>query len=270
MYVKLQLNVFNCFQEDLLIKILTLLKSNINEMRDPAIRLEFLQKIRRFQKVKSLELQHAFLDLVYDIHKEPLNGDEKLYLKGTVFIGLSARNPELRKKFFTSLNNEIQPNLEHRLNIVLSAQTWETIGHVYWIQQALSLILGLHYHISKAETRESGMDVDHAPSTTSSAPPESSPPLQITRESAKLTPLPIPAAGTTELSTISPEAKAIFDRHEEFLRKVQSPTTWDFLVALMALIHDVSLVVKNAKTITGSKTCSRDLDKALPSVVASV
>ena len=69
---------------------------------DLEIRREFLSKIKRFQKVKSVDLHVAYLDLVYElyIHPETTDKERTEVLRPNVLYGLSSRDSTMRLKFF--------------------------------------------------------------------------------------------------------------------------------------------------------------------------
>lgn len=108
------------------------------------MRAEFLKHLKRFQKVRSVELHNTFLELVYSVYEDPKTAPiERKDLRGSIFIGLSSRSASLRQKFTEMVDKEIPRNLQHRLcNVILKPDTWNSIGNIYWIPQGLDLIFG--------------------------------------------------------------------------------------------------------------------------------
>eukprot|EP01125_Pyxidicula_operculata_P020045 TRINITY_DN7318_c0_g3_i1.p1 TRINITY_DN7318_c0_g3~~TRINITY_DN7318_c0_g3_i1.p1 ORF type:complete len:2261 (-),score=569.45 TRINITY_DN7318_c0_g3_i1:97-6879(-) len=200
--------------EDLLINIFKNIQ-NWKDLMDPALGTEFLIKLKRFSKVRSAELHASFLSLIYTIYRHPsTTQEEKIqHLKGTVLLGLSSRNSELRKHFFECINKEIERDLDQRMRIILSARTWDSIGQIsYWIQQALDLLLGI------------------------SNPTQS---FKLGSTSALF-----PALATSDFKskkrTTPQSLKDILEKHESFLDEIRGMKVQSIIEPLQALLHEDS------------------------------
>lgn len=58
-------------------------------------------------------------------------------------LGFRARDPEMRKKFFTIYNESIEKTLFARLQHIIQIQDWEALGDVFWLKQGLDLLLAI-------------------------------------------------------------------------------------------------------------------------------
>eukprot|EP01127_Copromyxa_protea_P022666 TRINITY_DN8267_c0_g1_i1.p1 TRINITY_DN8267_c0_g1~~TRINITY_DN8267_c0_g1_i1.p1 ORF type:complete len:3694 (+),score=584.33 TRINITY_DN8267_c0_g1_i1:40-11082(+) len=131
--------------EEILIKLLKCVNSWFKGELELPVRAEFLKHLKRFQKVRSVELHNTFLELVYMVYEDPKTvAVERRELRSSIFIGLSSRSTELRRKFTEIVDKEVTRNLQHRVcNVILKPDTWNSIGNIYWIPQGLDLIFAL-------------------------------------------------------------------------------------------------------------------------------
>lgn len=58
-------------------------------------------------------------------------------------LGLRARDPEMRHKFFTLYHDSIAKTLFTRLQYIIQTQDWEALSDVFWLKQGLDLILAI-------------------------------------------------------------------------------------------------------------------------------
>lgn len=58
-------------------------------------------------------------------------------------LGFRARDPEMRRKFFTIYNESIVKTLFARLQYIIQVQDWEALGDVFWLKQGLDLLLAM-------------------------------------------------------------------------------------------------------------------------------
>lgn len=66
------------------------------------------------------------------LHKEMFDKVERVFL-----MGLRARDPVMRAKFFTLYNNSIECTLYARMHYVVVEQDWEQLSQFFWLKQAL-------------------------------------------------------------------------------------------------------------------------------------
>lgn len=132
-------------QEEILIKLLKFANTWFKGDLEAQVRSEFLKHLKRFQKVRSVELHNTFLELVYNVYEDPkTQAVERRELRGSIFIGLSSRSASLRQKFTEIVDKEVSRNLQHRVcQVILKPDTWNSIGNIYWIPQGLDLIFGM-------------------------------------------------------------------------------------------------------------------------------
>lgn len=58
-------------------------------------------------------------------------------------LGLRARDPETRKKFFTLYHESLGKTLFIRLQYIIQIQDWEALSDVFWLKQGLDLLLAV-------------------------------------------------------------------------------------------------------------------------------
>lgn len=58
-------------------------------------------------------------------------------------LGLRARDPEMRKNFFSLYNDSLPKTLFARLQYIIQIQNWEPLGDVFWLKQGLDLLLAI-------------------------------------------------------------------------------------------------------------------------------
>lgn len=58
-------------------------------------------------------------------------------------LGLRARDPEIRKKFFTLYHESLGKTLFTRLQYIIQIQDWEALSDVFWLKQGLDLLLAV-------------------------------------------------------------------------------------------------------------------------------
>lgn len=58
-------------------------------------------------------------------------------------LGLRARDPEMRHKFFTIYHESFGKNLFTRLQYIVELQDWEALSDVFWLKQGLDLLLAI-------------------------------------------------------------------------------------------------------------------------------
>lgn len=58
-------------------------------------------------------------------------------------LGLRARDPEIRRKFFSLYHESLGKNLFTRLQYIIQIQDWEALSDVFWLKQGLDLLLAI-------------------------------------------------------------------------------------------------------------------------------
>ncbi|KAG6555625.1 hypothetical protein Mapa_002860 [Marchantia paleacea] len=91
---------------------------------------------------KYLKLLHR---LCSDTNKYSLTVRQEIFQKveRQFMLGLRARDPEMRHKFFTLYHDSIAKTLFTRLQYIIQTQDWEALSDVFWLKQGLDLILAI-------------------------------------------------------------------------------------------------------------------------------
>lgn len=58
-------------------------------------------------------------------------------------LGLRAKDPEMRKKFFSLYHESLGKTLFTRLQYIIQIQDWEALSDVFWLKQGLDLLLAI-------------------------------------------------------------------------------------------------------------------------------
>lgn len=58
-------------------------------------------------------------------------------------LGLRAKDPEFRMKFFSLYNDSLAKTLFTRLQYIIQNQDWEALSDVFWLKQGLDLLLAI-------------------------------------------------------------------------------------------------------------------------------
>ncbi|KAK8270462.1 hypothetical protein V6Z12_D11G197900 [Gossypium hirsutum] len=58
-------------------------------------------------------------------------------------LGLRARDPEIRMKFFSLYHESLGKTLFTRLQFIIQIQDWEALSDVFWLKQGLDLLLAI-------------------------------------------------------------------------------------------------------------------------------
>ena len=58
-------------------------------------------------------------------------------------LGLRARDPDIRQKFFTLYHESIGKTLFQRLQYIILQQEWEALSDIFWLKQGLDLLLAI-------------------------------------------------------------------------------------------------------------------------------
>lgn len=58
-------------------------------------------------------------------------------------LGLRAKDPDMRKKFFGLYHDSLGKTLFTRLQYIIQIQDWEALSDVFWLKQGLDLLLAI-------------------------------------------------------------------------------------------------------------------------------
>ncbi|CAN0918697.1 Transcription-associated protein 1 [Linum grandiflorum] len=116
--------------------------------------VSFLQKLSQVDKQNfsphSLEeWDRKYLQMLYgicaDSNKYPLALRQEVFQKveRQFMLGLRARDPEMRMKFFLLYHESLGKSLFTRLQYIIQVQDWEALSDVFWLKQGLDLLLAI-------------------------------------------------------------------------------------------------------------------------------
>ncbi|TIC01039.1 hypothetical protein E3Q17_01964 [Wallemia mellicola] len=95
-------------------------------------------------KEASKNLFNDYLELILSIYKDSFYARSELTvrLENAFLLGCRATNGELRSRFIEVFHESMYLSIASRLQYVLGVQNWDSLSNVYWIHQALDLVLG--------------------------------------------------------------------------------------------------------------------------------
>lgn len=116
--------------------------------------VSFLQKLSQVEKQNFSssaleEWDQKYLQLLYgicaDLNKYPLSLRQEVFQKveRQFMLGLRARDPEVRMKFFSLYHESLGKTLFTRLQYIIQYQDWEALSDVFWLKQGLDLLLAI-------------------------------------------------------------------------------------------------------------------------------
>ncbi|KAI0530691.1 hypothetical protein KFK09_000238 [Dendrobium nobile] len=116
--------------------------------------VSYLQKLslvdrRDFSSTTLEEWDKKYLELIYglcaDSSKYPLALRQEVFQKveRQYMLGLRAKDPEIRQRFFLLYNNSFEKTLFIRLQYIIQFQDWEAVSDVFWLKQGLDLLLAV-------------------------------------------------------------------------------------------------------------------------------
>ncbi|GKV51280.1 hypothetical protein SLEP1_g57947 [Rubroshorea leprosula] len=116
--------------------------------------VSFLQKLsqvdkQNFSPTSLEEWDRKYLQLLYgicaDSNKYPLNLRQEVFEKveRQFMLGLRAKDPEIRMKFFLLYHESLEKTLFTRLKFIIQIQDWEALSDVFWLKQGLDLLLAI-------------------------------------------------------------------------------------------------------------------------------
>ncbi|KAK9678784.1 hypothetical protein RND81_11G233100 [Saponaria officinalis] len=116
--------------------------------------VSFLQKLSQVDKQHFLpsaleEWDKNYLQLLYglcaDSNRYPLTLRQEVFqrVERQFMLGLRAKDPEARKKFFSLYHESLAKTLFARLHYIIQIQDWEALSDVFWLKQGLDLLLAI-------------------------------------------------------------------------------------------------------------------------------
>ncbi|KAK4416821.1 Transformation/transcription domain-associated protein [Sesamum alatum] len=102
--------------------------------------VSLLQKLSQVDKQNSLQSNAEEWDRKYplSLRQEVFQKVERQYL-----LGLRAKDPEVRMKFFALYHESLGKTLFTRLQYIIQIQDWEALSDVFWLKQGLDLLLAI-------------------------------------------------------------------------------------------------------------------------------
>ncbi|TIB16619.1 hypothetical protein E3P89_00202 [Wallemia ichthyophaga] len=95
-------------------------------------------------KEVSQKLFNEYLELILSIYKDSFyaRSEMTVRLENAFLLGCRASNHDLRSSFIEVFHESMYLSVASRLQYVLGVQNWDSLSNVYWIHQALDLVLG--------------------------------------------------------------------------------------------------------------------------------
>ncbi|KAA8531972.1 hypothetical protein F0562_006886 [Nyssa sinensis] len=116
--------------------------------------VSFLQKLSQVDKQNFSpsvleEWDRKYLQLLYglcaDSNKYPVSLRQDVFQKVErhFLLGLRAKDPVIRMKFFSLYHESLEKTLFTRLQYIIQLQDWQALSDVFWLKQGLDLLLAI-------------------------------------------------------------------------------------------------------------------------------
>ncbi|XP_075091326.1 uncharacterized protein LOC107801589 isoform X2 [Nicotiana tabacum] len=116
--------------------------------------VSFLQRLSQVDKQNftpspAEEWDKKYLELLYglcaDSNKYALSLRQEVFQKveRQYLLGLRAKDPEMRMRFFSLYHESLGRTLFTRLQYIIQIQDWEALSDVFWLKQGLDLLLAI-------------------------------------------------------------------------------------------------------------------------------
>ncbi|KAK4258368.1 hypothetical protein QN277_007826 [Acacia crassicarpa] len=116
--------------------------------------VSFLQKLsqvdkQNFSPASLEEWDRKYLELLFGIcadsskYSLPLRQEVFQKVERQFMLGLQAKDPEVRMKFFSLYHESLGKSLFTRLQFIIQIQDWEALSDVFWLKQGLDLLLAI-------------------------------------------------------------------------------------------------------------------------------
>lgn len=196
--------------------------------------VSFLQKLsqvdkQNFSPSAQEEWDKKYLELLYglcaDANRYPLSLRQEVFQKVErhFMLGLRAKDPETRKKFFSIYHESLGKTLFARLHYIIQIQDWDALSDVFWLKQGLDLLLAILVEDQSITLAPNSARLP--PLVASNYLPESS---AMQHQSADVSEVPDAAPLTFE---------GLIHKHAHFLNKTSRLQVADLLGPLRELAH---------------------------------
>ncbi|KAL6498032.1 hypothetical protein OROGR_028429 [Orobanche gracilis] len=196
--------------------------------------VSFLQKLsqvdkQNFSRSTAEEWDRMYLELLYelcaDLNKYPLPLRQEVFQKveRQNLLGLRAKDPEVRMKFFALYHESLGKTLFTRLQYIIQIQDWEALSDVFWLKQGLDLLLAIL--------------VEDKPITLA---PNSAkiPPVLVSNAISDCTAVKPMAIDVLESSEEAPlTLDSLVSKHAHFLNEMSKLQVADLIIPLRELAH---------------------------------
>ncbi|CAL9045632.1 unnamed protein product [Musa banksii] len=116
--------------------------------------VSYLQKLslvdrKNFPPAVQEEWDGKYLQLLYELcadsSKYPVPLRQELFQKveRQYMLGLRAKDPEVRQRFFMLYHESLGKTLFNRLHFIIQIQDWEAVSDAFWLKQGLDLLLAI-------------------------------------------------------------------------------------------------------------------------------
>ncbi|KAK9136460.1 hypothetical protein Syun_015790 [Stephania yunnanensis] len=196
--------------------------------------VSFLQKLSQVDKQNFSpsaleEWDKKYLQLLYGIcadsnryspalQQEVFQKVERLFM-----LGLRAKDPEIRQKFFFLYHESLPKTLFARLQFIIQNQDWEALSDVFWLKQGLDLLLAILVENEPIALAPNSARVP--PLVTSTSPPDHSGMQQ-----------QIPGAPEDSEGPMLTFDSLVY-KHSHFLNKMSKLQVSDLIIPLRELAH---------------------------------
>ncbi|KAM6591803.1 hypothetical protein CsatA_014408 [Cannabis sativa] len=205
-----------------------------NAFLTPKETVSFFQKLslvdkQNFSQTVLEEWERKYLELIYgicsDVDRYSLQLRQEVFqrVERQSMLGLRARDPEMRMKFFLLYHESLGKSLFSRLQYIIQVQDWEAVSDIFWLKQGLDLLLAILVE---------DKPITVAPNTARL------PPLVVSGHVPDSSGMPHQATDVSEGSDDSP---LTFDtlvlKHAQFLNEMSKLKVADLLNPLRELAH---------------------------------
>ncbi|CAH9116378.1 unnamed protein product [Cuscuta epithymum] len=195
--------------------------------------VSFIQKLSQVDKQNFSsavdEWDHKYLTLLYglcaDSNKYPLSLRQEVFQKveRQFLLGLRAKDPEMRMRFFSLYHESLGKTLFFRLQYIIQLQDWEALNDVFWLKQGLDLLLAILVEDKPITLAPNSAKVPSLMLSASVADSTAAQPM------------------TLDVTEGSEEAPLTFDglvsKHAQFLNEMSKLKVADLVLPLRELAH---------------------------------
>ncbi|XP_074308594.1 transcription-associated protein 1-like isoform X2 [Silene latifolia] len=175
------------------------------------------------------EWDKKYLDLLYgvcaDSNRYPLPLRQEVFqrVERQFMLGLRAKDPEARNKFFSLYHESLAKTLFARLHYIIQIQDWEALSDVFWLKQGLDLLLAILVEDQSITLAPNSARLP--PLVSSSYPPD------VPAMNYQATDVPEPP------DAVPLTFEGLVHKHANFLSKMNRLKVSDLLVPLRELAH---------------------------------